>query len=158
MGCSLFRDFSPSDMDGLLNLAEPRLFPAGMEIVLKDDLGGAMFVVAEGEAQAVTRFPDAFDLRCTRFKAGDFFGEMALLKNERHSADVVAVTDCTVVTITSVLIRMLGHSCPSAGFRLAMAVLELARHRLRSGDRGSLEPRDVVSVHASGSGMMARVA
>jgi CRP-like cAMP-binding protein len=156
--CPLFRGFSPSDFEGLLELAEPRYFPAGMEIVLKGDDGGAMFIMAEGEAQAAVHSPDVADLAVERFKAGDFFGEMALLKDERPSADVVAVTDCTVLTITTVLMRMLGHSFPSSGFRLAMAVLELARQRLRSGDPRGRDAANVMSVQRDEPLMLARVA
>jgi len=158
MSCSLFREFGPSDLDRLLELAAPRLFPAGMEIVLKGDDGGAMYIVAAGEAQAVVHSPDALERGAARFKAGDFFGEMALLSRERHRVDVVAVTDCTVLTITSVLIRMLGHSSPSAGFRLAMGILELARQRLRSVDHRAIGTGSAVCDHADGAGMMERVA
>jgi CRP/FNR family transcriptional regulator, cyclic AMP receptor protein len=156
--CALFRGFSASDIEGLLELAEPRHFPAGMEIVLKGDDGGAMFIIVEGEAQAVIQSPDVADLADTHFQAGDFFGEMALLQGERPIADLVAVTDCTVLTITTTLMRMLGHSFPSSGFRLAMAVLELARHRLRFVDPRARDAANVRSVHRDEPLMMARVA
>ncbi len=33
------------------------------------------------------------------YKVGDYFGERALIKNEPRAANVVAVSDCTLVSI-----------------------------------------------------------
>lgn len=156
--CRLFDEFDAPDMDALLGLVEPRTFPAGMEIVLKGDEGDSMFIVIDGEARAVMRTPDGSGETVARFKAGDVFGDLALLKHERHKTDLVAVTDCTVLMISFRLMRVLRHSSPSVACRLAMAMLEIAGQRLRTLNQFPVDPNSVVSTWPEGSDMMARVA
>ena len=56
--------------------------------------GVGFFIIIEGEADAV--IPGG---RTRRLKAGDHFGEMALLDQRGRSASVVAVTDLKVGAI-----------------------------------------------------------
>jgi cAMP-dependent protein kinase regulator len=35
----------------------------------------------------------------TRYKAGDYFGERSLLENEPRAANIIAVTDCKLVSL-----------------------------------------------------------
>lgn len=145
-------------MDALLGLVEPRLFPAGMEIVLRGDEGDSMFIVTDGEARSGMHTLDDSIATAARFKAGDVFGDLALLKHERHKTDLVAVTDCTVLMISSRLIRVLRQSSPSAACRLAMAMLEIAGQRLRTLNQFPVDPSNIASTLPDGSDMMARVA
>lgn len=156
--CPLFREFDAAELEALLGLVEPRPFPAGMEIVLKGDEGDSMFVVTEGEARAVMRPPECPGETVERFKVGDVFGDLAILKHECHKADLVAVTDCKVLMITSRLLRVLRHSSPSAACRLALAMLEIAGQRLRTLNRASADPNHFLATAPDGPTMMAQVA
>jgi cAMP-dependent protein kinase regulator len=43
------------------------------------------------------------------YSVGDFFGERALIKNEKRAVNVIAVTDCKLVTLDrDSVIRLLG--------------------------------------------------
>lgn len=71
------------------------------EFIIKEgDAGNDLFLLREGEAVATktldeTKGPE----EVMKYKAGDFFGERALIKNEPRAANVVAVTDCELVSL-----------------------------------------------------------
>ena len=67
-----------------------------------------------------------------RLVSGDIFGEMSFVQNVRASADVIAIADVTVLTLTEAVIRELCKERPglAAGLYRSLAA-ELAR-RLRA--------------------------
>lgn len=153
-GHPLFRDFDPEELDELLELADPRLFHAGLEIYRQGDLGHAMFVIVEGDARAVAHYPDGTEIEVGRYGVGEMFGEMALLGGRSRQADVVAMSDCMVMTITTGLVKMLGHAAPRAGFKLAMALLDIAGRRLRAADQRYSDSINIVSALAADGTVM----
>lgn len=153
-GHPLVREFEPSEVDDLLDLCEPRQFAAGHEIFLQGDRGCSMFLLLEGEARAVLHQPDGGEPEVGHFVAGDIIGELTLLDNEPRHSDAIATTDCTVMAITTGLIRMLGHASPRAAFKLAMAVLELAGQRLQASNQRYVDSLNIVSALSAGSTVM----
>lgn len=89
----LFRNLSRRHLKRVASLARTRRFASGSSIVRAGDEGSAFFVLIDGEARVVT--PTG---RRRRLRAGDCFGEMALLDDSPRSADVVA--DGEVLTMT----------------------------------------------------------
>lgn len=156
MAIRLFREFDPSELDELLELAEPWLIPVGRNIVTQGDSGHSMFIVTEGEALAVMRQPDGLEMEVGKFKVGDIFGELALLDSQRRNADVIAVTDCMVMTITTGLMRMVGLAFPRAAFKLSMAILELVGRRLHDADERYVHSLNIVSALAAESTVMSQ--
>jgi len=157
MAIPLFREFDPAELDELLELAEPSLIPAGRTIVNQGDSGNSMFIVAEGEAVAIMRQPDGLEIETGRFRVGDIFGEQALLESQRRNADVIAVTDCMVMSVTTGLMRMVGLAFPRAAFKLAMAVLDLVGRRLHAADERYVHSLNIVSALAAESTVMSEV-
>ncbi len=153
-GHPLVREFEPSELDELLELSEPRLFPADHEICRQGDHGHSMFLMVEGEARAVVHQPDGSEMEVGKFRVGDIFGELTLLDNQPRNVDVIAMTDCTIMTITTALLRILGLSAPRAAFKLTMAVLELVGARLRSANQRYMDSLNIVSALAAGGTVM----
>ena len=67
-------------------------YGAGAVIVRQGDEGDTFFIIKSGEVRCTIR-GDAESVEVARYKAGDFFGERALVNNERRAATVTAVTD-----------------------------------------------------------------
>ena len=71
-------------LDGILQIGHEVSFGAGESIFQAGDAPDGMYVVLEGEAQVDVGG------RFHRLKAGDFFGEMALLTSDKRMATVRA--------------------------------------------------------------------
>jgi cAMP-dependent protein kinase regulator len=72
---------------------KPETFQKDAEIVKQDDPGDKFYIVEEGELYAKKIVPGEGDKRVMEYKAGDYFGELALLKNQPRAASVIVASD-----------------------------------------------------------------
>jgi CRP-like cAMP-binding protein len=79
----------------------------GTVLVRQGDLGQEFFVVESGTAEATI---DGQHVRT--FGPGDFFGEMALLEEERRTATVTATSPMVVIVMTRASFRALDQTVP----------------------------------------------
>jgi CRP-like cAMP-binding protein len=68
--------------------------PAGERIVQQGTRGDSFYIIVHGTVQIVK---DGVPLK--RYRAGDYFGEMAILLDQPRSADAVAMTDVDLIAI-----------------------------------------------------------
>ena len=69
-------------------------------IIREGDSGSDLFLLREGQAIATkTLKAEVGSEVVMHYKSGDFFGERALIKNEPRAANVIAQTDCLLVTL-----------------------------------------------------------
>jgi len=73
-------------------------FRQGEVIVRQNDPGDKFYIVEDGSLKA-TKEVDGVEKTVLEYKAGDYFGELALLKNQPRAASVLAVSDCKVLTL-----------------------------------------------------------
>ena len=64
----------------------PEVFSGSEHIIKQGDTGHTMYIVAMGEAEATIDDigPDGGPLTVKSYGSGDYFGELALIKNQRH--------------------------------------------------------------------------
>jgi CRP-like cAMP-binding protein len=79
-----FAGLSPEDLEGIVKVGQQVSFEAGQPIVEEGDPADGMYVVMSGEARVDVGG------RFHIMKAGDFFGEMALIAPGRRMATVKA--------------------------------------------------------------------
>lgn len=90
------------DRARLADSLKEHTFTAGMDIIVAGDSRDQNFyILLEGEAVALKRLSptDTQETVVMRYKKGDYFGELALLRNTSRAATVRAMTDCSVVSI-----------------------------------------------------------
>jgi CRP-like cAMP-binding protein len=122
----LFQGLSRRHLKRIAGLARTRRFAAGAPIVRAGEQGSTFYVLLDGSARVVPASG-----RVTRLRAGDSFGEMALLDDEPRSADVLAEVDLLTMTISRNAFAKLLRSEPA----IAHALLRTLAARLRAAQR-----------------------
>ena len=84
----IFEPLQPSVLEEMAHNLEAVLVPAGQAVVREGDVADRFYVIAEGEVEV-----SHGDQVIRRETAGDFFGEIGLLRNVPRTATVTAVTD-----------------------------------------------------------------
>jgi len=97
---AIFKGATPSALDDLARRLQVRTRPAAAIIVAHEDPGDAMFILVSGRAKVALFGDNGRELTLTELKPGDFFGEMSLLDDRPRSANVVAIDDVTMLTLT----------------------------------------------------------
>lgn len=117
----LFGGIQDSDLDAILQISHEVSFQPREAIFETGDAPNGMFVVLEGEAQVDVGG------RFHRLKAGDFFGEMALLAPDKRMATVRAVEAVKALQIEADAFErfLLDHP------QVAVSMLRAVVHRLR---------------------------
>lgn len=130
----LFKEFTPEEIDEFIELCDPFNAGAGQAIVKQDDTGDCMYVVITGSAR-VTHHKSGRDIDLATLEEGDFFGELALVDEGPRSADVIAITDCTLLKITQAVIAAVAGVYPTAAFKFLVAIGRIMVDRLRKSNQ-----------------------
>jgi len=109
---------SDAAIEGLRPSSSVLSFSEGEAVVQKGETGTAFYVVVSGEVEIRLQAEDGRTLPLSRLGPGATFGEMALLRDEPVSADVVAVNPVTLM------------ACPVESFKKALAECEPLRSEL----------------------------
>lgn len=88
------RDLPLSRARNLLQVARPMTLPAGERIVVQGTRGDSFYIIVHGTVQIVKN-----GVPLKRYRAGDYFGEMAILLDQPRSADAVALSDVELIAI-----------------------------------------------------------
>mmetsp|Transcript_13983 Transcript_13983/g.36112 ORF Transcript_13983/g.36112 Transcript_13983/m.36112 type:complete len:319 (-) Transcript_13983:570-1526(-) len=110
----LFAGLTPTALESIIDALKVMNFPAGTVIIQQGDLGDVFFFIYEGEAVASRATPENPEPSQFLHQAGDYFGELALLRNEPRAASVTSTTDVKLFMMDSATFkRLMG---PAEGF------------------------------------------
>ena len=112
-----FTALSDDDLEVIARQADQVEVPAGDVLAREGDIGREFFVIEEGTAE-VTRNGDVLD----RLGPGDFFGEMALVEEDRRTATVTATSPMTLIVLTGAKFRAIDESMPQLHALVAGAI------------------------------------
>jgi len=118
----------------LAQLCRERSFRSGSEIVRQGDRATHFYVVTDGEVEVLRADQDS-QVRLGRFGPGFFFGEIALLGEERRTATVRATTPVRVLELPARAFTRNLMEVPYARF-LVRSSAEQRRRELRSAQAG----------------------
>ena len=128
-GCVLFEGIDLDAMDACLACLRVRHFRRDETVFHQGDPGDALHVIASGFVKIVLPSPAAGEPAIiATLGPGDFFGELALLDGDPHSASVIALEPTETLVLGRVDFERLFETQP--GLRRAL-VASLARHLRR---------------------------
>ena len=91
----LFADLTQHELHSIARLFKDRRFPKGETVVKEGSGGAAFFVIESGEATVFIGGKERSTL-----KAGDYFGEVALIDQGARMATIVAATELACYGLT----------------------------------------------------------
>ncbi|MCL2128929.1 MAG: cyclic nucleotide-binding domain-containing protein [Treponema sp.] len=83
-------DFGPEEFN--------RVYPKNSMLVAEGEPGNELFIIQKGSVK-IAKILDENEVLLAVLKAGDIFGEMALLENKPRAASAVAYEDCQVLAV-----------------------------------------------------------
>jgi CRP/FNR family transcriptional regulator, cyclic AMP receptor protein len=97
---SIFKGLSPDALTTLSLALKPMTFVKDAVIVGQDDQGDALYIIESGRVKVVLYGESGREMILTIFKPGEFFGEMSLLDGQPRSANVIALQESRVLTLS----------------------------------------------------------
>jgi voltage-gated potassium channel len=109
----LFSGLDASGIASIARLLKPQIAPAHYAIVRRGEPATAMFFIMQGEVEVdVQPHP-------VRLRGGQFFGEIALLKESQRTATVTALTEVQLLALEASDFRSLMEQYPDLRERVA---------------------------------------
>jgi CRP-like cAMP-binding protein len=121
---SLFSGLDRSQLDQIVANGEYRSYKAGENVVHRGDTGAGFYLVIDGVLEVRKNGEPV-----AKLTKGEFFGEMALIKDQPRSADVNALSDATCLVLTSWAFQVLIGGYPTIAKKIMQ---ELARRLLET--------------------------
>ncbi|MGH7611890.1 MAG: PEP/pyruvate-binding domain-containing protein [Candidatus Dormibacteria bacterium] len=129
----LFSGLDEDQRRQVAQLLKERRFARGETVVREGTGGAALFLIDQGEARVLVGGEERATLR-----AGDYFGEIALIDEGPRSATIVATTDlvCRGLTLWDFRPLVLGNG--EIGWRLLQSLVKRLREAEQGGGHGGL--------------------
>jgi CRP-like cAMP-binding protein len=118
----LFADLSQRDLRQLAESMHEKSYDAGQEVVTEGEGGVGFFVILEGGARISVGGKERGVLR-----AGDYFGEIALLDGDLRSASITAEEGLRCAGMTAWHFRPFVRDHPDVGWALLKALARRVR-------------------------------
>jgi uncharacterized protein YhbP (UPF0306 family) len=96
---SVFRGLPRREVDTLAAKLQTVQLESGATIVRQGAPADKFFIIVDGEVEVVREVPGQPAEKLANLKAGQFFGEMAILRESPRTATVKAVTPTTLLTM-----------------------------------------------------------
>jgi uncharacterized membrane protein len=126
----LFRELDDTALSELCTLLAIKRFAAGTRLFRAGDAGDAIFLVECGRVQIRLSDTEGDEVVLADLRAGEFFGELAMLDGKPRSADAVIVEEATLAILSRSTFLSLMNRRPG----IALPLLSAMTHRLRRTD------------------------
>jgi CRP/FNR family cyclic AMP-dependent transcriptional regulator len=122
-----------ADLKRLLDIIKIKSYPKGAVIIREGDIGSEMYIVYRGsvEIQKQTRAGDTYTVVKLKAENNVFFGEIALVDDDKRSATVIALEDSEFLVLNKEDFLNLGKTNPEIALPITQAIARILASRLR---------------------------
>ncbi len=125
---SLFSSVDDQGLKAISNLMVPGHYAKDAMIVQEGELGNSMFIILSGQAKVVFYTSEGREVVLAILEPGSFFGEMALLTDEKRSATVVCCRESQIGQIKRHDFEVLLLDYPRLSRSLLSEMVDRLRH------------------------------
>lgn len=127
----IFSKLTKREISALLNIIHDRNYIAREYIFYQGDPGIGMYIIREGKVRIERKTDSSEIIPLATFKEGDFFGELALLDDEKRSASAIAETDVKLAVIFKPDLDDFISRFPKKGIKILQGISHIVAVRLR---------------------------
>ena len=96
----ILESMDPYERSRIADVAAPVKYKKGDIVIRQGDIGDKFYFIESGTAVATKVLAGKTDAEVVyEYKPGEYFGELALLRNEPRAANVIATSDLTVLSL-----------------------------------------------------------
>lgn len=95
---SILKDINDYELSQICDAVKTVNYSQGERIITEKEEGDKFFILVEGKAYA-EKMINGVTTKVKDYNGGEYFGELALLKNEPRAASVVAETKCKLISL-----------------------------------------------------------
>jgi CRP-like cAMP-binding protein len=129
---TLFKSLSKKDLENLMGIIHKRNYLAGEYIFYQGDPGIGLYIIREGEVLITRESDNGEKITLAVFQNGDFFGELALVDNDKRSASAIAKSDTKLSVIFKPDLDEFIEKYPKKGIKILRGIAEITAVRLRT--------------------------
>ncbi len=123
----LFKGAPAATLDLLMRHANVRRCVADEEILSRDEQAGDVYFVLRGEVRIVNYSASGREVAYAIIPAGGYFGELSAIDGRPRSANVLAVEDCLLATLTPAAFKDLLASDPDVSAKVMQKLVRIIR-------------------------------
>ncbi|PWH12211.1 MAG: hypothetical protein DDG60_14305 [Anaerolineae bacterium] len=123
----LFRGLNQAELEWIARRAHRRLFPAGTNVLVADQVGEAVYIILSGTVKIYIDQLDKQPVVLSIIGAGDTLGEISLLDSAGHSASAITLEDSLMLWMDKAAFHQMLDEFP----RVARNLVQIMGARLR---------------------------
>ncbi len=137
---SIFTGLDQDEINRLSGICSERRYQEAEIIFIEHTEGNELFIILEGEVSISLELASEEDaMPLVTLRAGDVFGELAVVDESPRSATARALTDCRMLVIGKEPLDALMESDHDLGFKVMRNLARLVSRRVRSANQKILD-------------------
>ncbi len=128
---NLFENLSEQELEKILKICVKQTFSKDAVIFKEGAAGDGCYIIIRGAVRISKFIPNIGEEALTVLKAGDYFGEMALIDNFPRSAHAIVNEDADVFAISKTDLDQILSSDHELGYKLLWTFTKTLSRRLR---------------------------
>ncbi len=128
----IFSKLKQKDIDTIIKSMHSRVYQANELVFMQGDPGIGLYFIIEGKVNIVTTISDNKQYKLVELESGDFFGELALLNDEKRTSSAIAATDTKIAVIFKPDLDEFINTYPSKGILILRGISQVIATRLKN--------------------------